>query len=99
MAPPRGESSFWSGPGAENVLFAGFSWHTCHGRLRAQAGRLIEELRPKKGRKSAVDWATLQELLDGFYLGWKVPAKYTAGYVWISHLLGSLGLESGQTSN
>ena len=83
---------------SKEKLFKGFSWHSCNQQTRNEASALLTEVRRKRG-KSAVDWEGFADLPDGFYLPWKKPAAFPAGYVWLSRALGALVSEQGQTSN
>ncbi len=83
--------------GAGQQLFAGFSWHTKCRKALQQARMALAEVQ-EKGGKSAVVWDGLAPLDDGFYLPWKVPTKFRAGYSWFTRQLGALVDEVGQTS-
>ena len=78
--------------------FRGFSWHTVDPNKAAQASARLKASR-EKGGKTAVVWESMKGLPDGFYLLWKQPVRFAAGYMWWTRLLGDLVAEPGQTSN
>ena len=79
-------------------VFVGFSWRSADSSKIEKASALLASAR-EKGGKTAVAWDKMQTLPDGFYLAWKRPVSYAAGYMWLSRILGDLVAEPCQTSN
>ena len=78
--------------------FRGFSWHTVDPSKVVEASARLNAAREKKG-KTAVVWEGMRGLPDGFYLPWKRPVTFAAGYMWFDRVLGDMVGEPGQTSN
>ena len=83
-------------PRRDETVHAGFSWHTCDGAVLRKAIALLEQQR-LRGGKTAVVWPECRWLVDGIYLPWKTPQRYTAGYDWFVRLLGELVETPGQS--
>ena len=79
--------------------YEGFSWHSCRRQTILEAGALLDKARSAKGKAHprAIDWRRLQQLPDGYYLQWKKPVSFVAGYKLFIRLLGQLAHERGQT--
>ena len=92
-APP-GQGQAWR----RKEMFRGFSWHSCEGRTVLQARCRIDKIRDASTRETAVHWAGFRELPDGFYLPWRKPATYGAGYSFFFRALRNLVWEPGQSS-
>ena len=80
--------------------YEGFSWHSCLRQTILEVGALLDKARSTKGKAQprAIDWRRLQQLPDGYYLQWKKPVSFAAGYAMFNRLLGQLAYEQGQTS-
>ena len=70
--------------------YEGFSWHSCRRQTILEAGALLDKARSTKGKAQprAIDWRRLQQLPDGYYLQWKKPVSFVAGYAMFDRLLG-----------
>ena len=79
-------------------LFVGFSWSSADSSKIEQASAVLASAR-EKGGKTAVAWKDMLRLPGGFYLPWKRPVTFGAGYMWLCRTLGDLVQEPGQTSN
>ena len=80
------------------VVYRGFSWHTADKSAHQEASAVLAAVRASS-KRSAIDWDGFLEIPDGFYLRWKQPRNYRAGYQFFNNHLGSLVSEPGQTSN
>ena len=58
----------------------GFSWHAIDSTVLNDA-RLCIEASSKAG-KTAVGWEGMREVDEGFWLPWKGPSTFNAGYRW-----------------
>ena len=98
-----GESStvrpplLWSLRDSETV-YVGFSWHSVKVNVVNEAKGRFSAMMTQRG-KSCVEWHGLVPVRDGFYLPWKAPATFNAGYCWFNRKVGDLVWESGMSPN